>query len=353
MALWWMDSVDGYSSAWVASRYTTFGTAPTVVNNGRTGLNALNFNTPGTGALSYLGVKGVSIPATAPITLYYGGAILIPNGFFANASQYITVYQLPQWGGANGIACRIYGDGSMQSAFAGAFAPAGSFGFGAYHYVEMAAINGASNFETTIWVDDVQVADGTVATPQSVTITTVLFGIIVVGASAGNPNGTIQIDDFHFYDSSGAFYNARSGDVDIFIEPPNGPGRVTGLFSNNAGGGSQNWQNVDEIPPDSDTSYIYDQNAGDEECFTVTPPGALAGASILGQQVTLVAKKATATGTRQIAGGLGNGSAEAFGTPVSLGTAYAMYSFPFSNDPVSGGAFDPTISYQAAVEITT
>src|SRR5215472_5662464 len=181
MSLWWMDSMDGYSTAWVNSRYLNFGLPTTIAANGRTGTNALNFNSPSGGSTNYVGIRGVSV--APPVTLYVGMALYVPSAFFTNVGQYATVYQLPQWGGASPPAIRVYGDGSLQTVFGGAIAPSGTFPFGAYHYVEMAAIAGASTTEVTLWVDDNQVADVTVASAQAATITSVLFGLVAMGAA--------------------------------------------------------------------------------------------------------------------------------------------------------------------------
>lgn len=356
MAHLFQDSFDIYATAQLQYRYANVtnggsGGSVFISNNGRTGINALNLTTA-SGATPNVTLK--SILETLPCSIYVGLALYIPSGFFTNTGQSIAPIDIGngQWGsvGLTGMKCYIYGDGSMQNQFTGASAPSGTFGFGAWHYLEMAVIVGSTTIECTFWVDDIQVADATVTNPGDWdTLTTLQIGLPVVNASSGNPSGTVLIDDLYVNDGSGTYCNYRFGDIDVFEQTPNGPGRVNGVYTNNGGGGTQNWQNCDAIPP-ATSEYITDATAGDEECFTLSTPGGNTGAEILAQQVSIFAQKSATSGARQIAGGLGNGSAEGFGTAAALTSSWTYYMFPFSYDPVSGGGFDPTIDYQAAIE---
>lgn len=340
--LYFSDSFDIYSTAWIPNRYASVTGSPTIVDNGRTGVNAINFPTTG-GAPAYVTLKNVSIPTTSPpVTAFFGAAIYVPASMLT--SDHITLVTFAEWG----IALNLYGNGSLVEATTGASSASGAFSFGTYQYVEIAVTYGMTTMTATISVNDVQVATATSMVSTTPTLATVNYGVVALSAT---PTGTLQYDDLCFYDDSGLFFNIQTGDVDVFEQLPAGPGRITGVWTNNgAGSGPANWQNCNTNPPSS-SIYITDATAGDEEDFALTAPAIVA--PILGAQVTLTAAKAAGSGARTIAGGLGTGIAEAFGTAVALTTTFEMISFPFSNDPVSGAGFDSTVTYQAAVLTVT
>ena len=353
MSLWYQDSFDAYGTSNLAQRFASItGTGMSLQPNGRTGVQALNVNTSA-GSVSFATIKGVNI--VLPASWWIGAALQIPAGQLVGVNQFVHPWLFPQIGGVNGLGMQIRGDGSLYNAVTGAQAASGSFQFGVWQYVEMAVITTTTTIETTFFINDVQVADATVALASyPANITAVQIGIAAVSGAGNVPTCTLLMDDFYLCDNSagtGLFVNSRCGDVDIFEQVPAGPGRVSGVWSNNGGGGSQNWQNCSTQPPNT-AAYINDATAGDEECFTMSTPSGPA-TDLIAMQVSVYAQKSSASGNRSLAAGIGNGSAEGMNPGQALTNAWQYYIFPFSNDPVSGGAFDATIPYQAAVQTVT
>ena len=362
MALWYMDSFDTYVTANLGQKFAAFsGSGLSLQANGRTGVQALNAlvnSLSGVNAFPNATIKGLNmvVPVGGVLQWWIGAAILIPAGFLSTAAYYVHPWLFNQLGGAQGLGMQIRGDGSILNSFTNATAPAGTFQFGVWQYIEMqVTVNQAAmTIEVTIFVNDIQVADGT-ATAATLPTNVTSCQIGIPNSSTGSttpPVGTyLLMDDFYLCDNTGAFTNSRCGDVDVFEGLPAGPGRVNGVWGNNGAGGAQNWQNCNQNPPVT-TSYITDATAGDEECFVMTPPSGPAS-EVLAMQVSVLAQKSSASGNRVLAAGIGNGSAEGMNPGQALTNAWQFYIYPFSNDPVSGGAFDPTITYQAAVQTTT
>lgn len=77
---------------------------------------------------------------------------------------------------------------------------------------------------------------------------------VQIGELGGISFMTISFDDFHCHTNTGAAPNAPLGEgTRIYTKVPNGAGYATTLTPN---GAAANWQCVDDVPPDDDTTYV-------------------------------------------------------------------------------------------------
>jgi hypothetical protein len=99
-----------------------------------------------------------------------------------------------------------------------------------------------------------------------------------------------RLTDLWVTDGEGAApYNDRLGDCHMVTGVPTGPGHYE-QFTAVPGTGERNWENVDDIPPDGDTTYNYRTTGGkDSFGFTATPPAGIW--SVVGVQCNVLSRK--------------------------------------------------------------
>ncbi|HEV3512505.1 MAG TPA: hypothetical protein VGS05_12435, partial [Candidatus Sulfotelmatobacter sp.] len=79
-------------------------------------------------------------------------------------------------------------------------------------------------------------------------------GVTIGFINGGTSVSGMRFDDFHAHDASGSAPNAVLGEgTRIYTKMPNGAGYATTVTPN---GASANWQCVDDVPPDGDTTYV-------------------------------------------------------------------------------------------------
>lgn len=101
--------------------------------------------------------------------------------------------------------------------------------------------------------------------------------------------------------------------------------------------GTTHYTQVDEIPPDDNTSYVFDGTVGDVDQYVYGTSGITPPVQIFGVQVCLDAALDIA-GSRSIAPDVGGVP----GTGVGLSTSYNMVRQPYDGNPVNGSAWQLT-----------
>jgi len=127
----------------------------------------------------------------------------------------------------------------------------------------------------------------------------------------------LLFDDFYLADGSGTRNNDYLGDVRIDALHPTGAGTFSQWTPSGAG---QNWEMVDEPLPDH-SDYVTATNTGDRDSYAFQPLPAMNTPTVLGVQVTALAKKTDA----------GAGTLKALtqsGATVATGTAQALTTDP-------------------------
>lgn len=156
---------------------------------------------------------------------------------------------------------------------------------------------------------------------QLATVNRHIFG------AGGNGNNTLLMDMYLLSDES------YWGDIKLGKIVPNGD--VTTDWSAT---GTPHYKQVNEIPPDDDTSYIYSNTAGQVENFDWEDVSAFSGV-IKGIQYSMCARKDD-EGSRAVSLTAGDtGSLELVSDPFYLDDSYVYYHIPIQNNP-GGGAWD-------------
>jgi hypothetical protein len=149
------------------------------------------------------------------------------------------------------------------------------------------------------------------------------------------PGGsTFDYSDFYMNDGTGSSpNNGFWGDTRIDTQVPTGAGNYT-QWTPSTG---SNWQNVDDMPPNSDTDYNSDSTVGHIDSFAVSSVVPLTG-TVYARQVALFARKDDA-GLRQIAPLFRHSTTDSVGTTVTLSTSYQYYFQLYETNPATSSAW--------------
>lgn len=136
-------------------------------------------------------------------------------------------------------------------------------------------------------------------------------------------------DDIYVVDctTGSAPTNTFLGDSVITTLVPEGDGANTD-WTPSAG---SNWEDVDEIPADGDTSYVSSNNVGDVDTYETEDLGS-SPPTVYAIQANLYAKKDSA-GTREIAAVVRDGGTDYVGATKTLSTSYIYYSEIMEENP--------------------
>lgn len=156
---------------------------------------------------------------------------------------------------------------------------------------------------------------------------------ITIGPQVNFVHGAV--DDVYVLDTTGTTNNNFLGDVRVTTHYPNADG--THSQWSPTGGGSH-FSQVNEHPPDGDTTYVSDANPGDIDTYAFDDVDG--GATVFGVQANLYARKDDAN-TRQIAPVVRQAGTDYVGTTATLGSGYAYYSQLYDTDP-TGSAWTAT-----------
>lgn len=156
-----------------------------------------------------------------------------------------------------------------------------------------------------------------------------------ISATQPVPNSfQYHFDDFYVCDTLGAQNNDILGDCRAVCLFPNGSGAST-QFS--PVGAATNWQCVDELSEDGDTTYVFGSTIGNKDLYNHGPTPATTN-QVLGAQLCGVMRKDD-TGTRVGANTVLSGATAQDGSSNTLSLQYAGYLDILETDPATGVAF--------------
>lgn len=147
------------------------------------------------------------------------------------------------------------------------------------------------------------------------------------------PGKNSWIDDVYMFDDEGAFCNDFVGDVHVEALFPDGAGYVSDWAA--FPGAGANYEEVDEIDPDDDTTFVATSGVLLEDSYTFGDLVTLSGL-VYAVQVNLWAKKDD-VGSRTIVGTARPISTVYSGIGVSLGDSYGYTTYPFDANPETSG----------------
>lgn len=229
-------------------------------------------------------------------------------------------------GGNSGPNVRHSGTGYLQ-AYRGSTLLGTSSGHspitsGSWHYVEMKTYihDTAGTFE--IWLDGIRVYNGTGLDTKPST-NAYMDNFFIGGRATGSgQTAALYFDDV--YCTDGEVF----GDCRVKAYFPNGAGATTQWTKS---GGSANYEMVDDVDPDDDSTYNYSSTATQKDTFALpaTPAGVTA---IHAVRVTALARKDDAA-TREIALVTRSNGTDYESGNFALGTTYVYLSQIRDVDP--------------------
>jgi hypothetical protein len=235
----------------------------------------------------------------------------------------------------------IESDGTVSLYTQGSSSPIGNTGDAlklnthTWYYFEIKfSISGSTMVETTATL---RVNKQTVLGPvsgntgwdstQSLTKQCALNQHLFSGSSI--PGGTI-FDDIYIFNQDGGVNDDFAGDVKILVIKPDQD--ILTPFQK-VGGSGPSYTCINEIPPDYDTSYLYDNTNGDFENFNWQPLPAFFG-SVICVQYTIFARKDD-EGSRAFQHTMGPGPTSKSSAHY-IGDSYLYYMWELDTGP--GGA---------------
>lgn len=228
------------------------------------------------------------------------------------------------------------GDGSIR-AYDGAAGTLGTtatgiVSTGAWYYLEMKVKIDNSTGTVEIKLNGAQVLNLTGLDTQTST-SAVVAEIYLRGF-----NGvSAYFDDLYICDVAGSLNNDFLGVVAVTALVPDGAGTNTGLTPSTGA----NWQNVDEIPPDDDTTYNQSTATGQTDTYDFG--AAAVTGTILGVQLTSTIKNIDvgSVNARNVVRS-GGTPAETESGDLALGGTFLMWSTIWEQEPVDATAWTNT-----------
>lgn len=177
----------------------------------------------------------------------------------------------------------------------------------------------------TCWINGVQVFHAT-GLNTAHTAGKFFCNAIQLCGPGGIPN--CFHDDFYILDCSTAPNTTFLGALKLYALPPTANASVA--WTPLAG---SNWSEVNEVPPDGDTSYVSSPNIGDVDQYVYPLTGPPANSAILFAQHNLDMR--VDSGARSVA-------SDVAGIPaggIALSNGYHIYPTPYDVNPATGVAF--------------
>jgi hypothetical protein len=142
----------------------------------------------------------------------------------------------------------------------------------------------------------------------------------------------IGISDIIIMDTTGDYCNDLLGSRMVELKVPTADGNYS-QFTPSAG---DNWQNVDEVPPDSDTTY----NSGDVDAIDTFDKADIANPSAtIDAVVCTMFAKSNDGGSAQVTGAVRSGGVDAFGSGIPVPSSFDYLSSIVYVDPDTDAPF--------------
>lgn len=181
----------------------------------------------------------------------------------------------------------------------------------------------------TVKVDGIQDAtfSGDTKPGAVANLDTMVFG--------GGVSNYTYFDDIAINNTAGGSDDSWCGDGKIIMISPNGVGDSSQLTPSSG----SNWQCVDEIPPDSDTSYVESASAGYFDLYAMGSISLAAGETIRRIYVEGRVKETTAAGDN-VQLGVKSSTTESWSSNIPVITSYARYvGSDLTQDPATTAAW--------------
>src|SRR5882724_159531 len=139
---------------------------------------------------------------------------------------------------------------------------------GVWNYIEIQVTINNTTGIVQAWLNGVQVINSSGVNNRNGTPNTA--NQIGIGEFNNNPGAVpILFDDLYCFDTSGPSQNAVMGDTRIITVMPAALGDFAQFTPN---GAATNWQCVNEIPPDDNTTFVADSTLGDRDSYVYDTP---------------------------------------------------------------------------------
>ena len=234
------------------------------------------------------------------------------------------------------VTLKVLADGTIQAyrgTGSGTLLGASSAGVvvaAAYQHIECTVTISATVGVVQVWVNSVSVLNLTSQNTKSTANTTVSGFTLFAYTSV-----TCDFCDI-------IWAGARINDRRVECVVPTGAGNYA-QFTPSAG---SNWQNVDEVPPNTDTDYNETATLNNIDSFA---HGALAGTpSTIDAVIVNVRARNTTSGAGSVAPFLRSSTTDSVGTGVSLNTTYQDFQSVYLTDPATGSAWASAAAVNAA-----
>jgi len=199
-----------------------------------------------------------------------------------------------------------------------------------WHCIEFRLLVADAGGRLELKVDGTQVIDFTGDTKNTANANVLSFRI---GSSVlPTATATGYYDDIAFNDTAGGVNDTWIGRGGIPAIFPTGAGNSTDLqlFPNT---GEANWEDVDEVPPDDDTTYVFDDLIDDHDSYAasnLTATGTIAAVQWLARA------KSDLVGAPEIARILRIGGVDHQGADIGIDADYDYYPEILDQDPQAG-----------------
>jgi hypothetical protein len=222
---------------------------------------------------------------------------------------------------------------------------AGVFPIG-WHYLEAKVKIDSSTGSVEVRVNGTTVLNLTNVNTYTGWYPATVTSVLLCGMNCNSNQFTyFYFDDLYICDPSGSDNNGFLGDCRVECLFPTGAGAET-QWTPSAG---VNWENVNETPPDGDTTYNRSNTPGQADTYAMADLVSTTG-RIYAAQYLQYARKDNA-GSRTVAPVARIGGVDYAGASVSVGDSYAYYRDIHAVSPATAAAF--TISEVNAMEYGT
>lgn len=150
-------------------------------------------------------------------------------------------------------------------------------------------------------------------------------------------NVAYNMDDIAINNTDGLNDNSWCGDGRIFMMNPVADGDVIQLSRGGTDTGA-NWSQVDEIPPDGDTTYVYSSGSGQYDFYNLSSGSSIVGVSDTISRIYVESRtrELSATGESIRLGILSSGS-EYWSADIPVTTTYSRYEAnTWATNPATG-----------------
>lgn len=323
------DSFDHYATADILEKWTTtnFGNM-SIASNGRFGTSNLRGSASNNGAWEATWVNPAGNLQTWIVGAAVAGAFSNPSVLnwrvFALVDSGTTQLTLKR-NMSTGVLELYRGDGTTLLASGTTTILAST-----YYYVEMKAKIDNSTGAVTVKLNGV--TELTYSGDTAASANNSADRLTVVGSTGISSTLTCDYDDLYIADTTGSILNDFIGDARVVALTPNGNGNSSQLVGSD-GNSTNNYQLVDESPPNDDTDYVESSTAGDKDTYTFSDLSQANG-TIYGVQININAKK-TDAGSRSIASVARLSGTESDGPTTTLTTSYKDIRDVRETDPSS------------------